>query len=201
MAALNTQHAHADDFADRPLPYRVFLNKAYNDDGLETSYLLPTASINEIGIGIFRGEDFPFGNSTTEGQGSDAWSIFYKSSFNISNKEEVAFNLYHLSGKSRGFNARVSNEDNVTFKGDSELSVVSLKYENSYSNQSEFKMSGEYFYRNQEGTFEDSEESTGEVDFDDNDSGYYLALVNKFNDNLSMGLRYSKMLAPELQLD
>ena len=197
VAALNTQHAHADDFADRPLPYRVFLNKAYNDDGLETSYLLPTVSINEIGIGIFRGEDFPFGNSTTEGQGSDAWSIFYKSSFNISNKEEINFNLYHLSGKSRGFNARVSNEDNVTFKGDSELSVVSLKYENSYSSQSEFKMSGEYFYRNQEGTFEDSEESTGEVDFDDNDSGYYLALVNKFNDNLSMGLRYSKMLAPD----
>ena len=25
VAALNTQHAHADDFADRPLPYRVFL--------------------------------------------------------------------------------------------------------------------------------------------------------------------------------
>ena len=58
-------------------------------------------------------------------------------------------------------------------------------------------MSGEYFYRNQEGTFEDSEESTGEVSFDDNDSGYYLAMVNKFNNNLSMGFRYSKMLAPD----
>ena len=29
--------------------------------------------------------------------------------------------------------------------------------------------------------FEDAEESTGEVGFDDNDSGYYLALVNQFN--------------------
>ena len=54
MLQLNTQHAHADDFADRPLPYRVFLNKAYNDDGIETSYLLPTMSINEFGFGIFR---------------------------------------------------------------------------------------------------------------------------------------------------
>ena len=39
VGVLNPQHAHADDFADRPLPYRVFLNKAYNDDGLEASYL------------------------------------------------------------------------------------------------------------------------------------------------------------------
>ena len=27
VGVLNPQHAHADDFADRPLPYRVFLNK------------------------------------------------------------------------------------------------------------------------------------------------------------------------------
>jgi len=195
IAALNPQHAHADDFADRPLPYRVFLNKAYNDDGLEASYLLGSA---EIGVGIFRGEDFPFGNTAaTEGQGSDAWSIYYKSIFNLSNTEELAFNLYHLSGKSRADNARISTEDNVTFRGDSDLSVINIDYENSYSSDSKFKISSEYFYRNQDGTFEDAEESTGEVNFDDNDSGYYIALVNKFNDNLSMGFRYSEMFAAD----
>ncbi len=31
---LNEQHAHTDDFADRPLPYRVFMDHSYNDDGL-----------------------------------------------------------------------------------------------------------------------------------------------------------------------
>ena len=195
IAALNPQHAHADDFADRPLPYRIFLNKAYNDDGLEASYLLGSA---EIGVGIFRGEDFPFGNTAaTEGQGSDAWSIYYKSTFNMSNTEELAFNLYHLSGKSRADNARISTEDNVTFRGDSDLSVINIDYENSYSSDSKFKISTEYFYRNQDGTFEDAEESTGEVNFDDNDSGYYIALVNKFNDNLSMGFRYSEMFAAD----
>ena len=195
IAALNPQHAHADDFADRPLPYRIFLNKAYNDDGLEASYLLGSS---EIGVGIFRGEDFPFGNTAaTEGQGSDAWSIYYKSTFNMSNTEELAFNLYHLSGKSRADNARISTEDNVTFRGDSDLSVINIDYENSYSADSKFKISTEYFYRNQDGTFEDAEESTGEVNFDDNDSGYYIALVNKFNDNLSMGFRYSEMFAAD----
>ena len=197
IGTLNPQHAHADDFADRPLPYRIFLNKSYNDDGIETSYLLPGKNINEIGFGLFRGEDFPFGNSTTEGQGSDAWSIYYKSVFGVSSNENIEFNLYHLSGTSPGLNARVSNEDNVTFKGDSDLSVISLGYENMYSTTSKLKLNAEYFYRNQQGTFEDSEESTGEIGFDDNDSGYYLALVNQFNENLSSGFRYSKMLAAD----
>ncbi len=194
VGTLNPQHAHADDFADRPLPYRVFLNKAYNDDGLEASYLLGGTS--EIGFGIFRGEDFPFGNTAaSEGHGSDAWSAFYKSNFNISSSEEIAFNVYHLSGKSKTPNARVSNEDNVTFSGDSDLSIINLDYENSYSTDSKFTISAEYFYRNQDGTFEDSEESTGAISFDDDDSGYYIAFVNQFNDNLSLGFRYSELLA------
>ncbi len=195
VAALNIQHAHADDFADRPLPYRVFLNKAYNDDGFEASYLIGSA---EVGFGIFRGEDFPFGNTAaTEGQGSDAWSTYYKSTLNLSSQEELGFNFYHLSGKSKGLNARISTEDNVTFKGDSDLSVINIDYANTYGSDSKFKISTEYFYRNQDGTFEDAEESTGEVSFDDNDSGYYVALVNQFNDNLSMGFRYSEMLAAD----
>ena len=33
--------------------------------------------------------------------------------------------------------------------------------------------------------------------FDDNDSGYYLALVNQFNDHLSFGYRYGKLLAAD----
>ena len=35
------------------------------------------------------------------------------------------------------------------------------------------------------------------VGFDDNDSGYYISLVKQFNENLSSGLRYSKMLAAD----
>ena len=192
VGTLNPQHAHADDFADRPLPYRVFLNKAYNDDGLEASYLFGSS---EIGFGIFRGEDFPFGNTAgSEGSGSDAWSAFYKSTLNLSNTEELAFNLYHLSGKSKSPNARLGNEDTVTFSGDSDLSIINLDYENSYNSNQKFKVSAEYFYRNQDGTFADSEESTGNVAFDDNDSGYYLSLVNQFNDHLSLGYRYGKLL-------
>tara|TARA_B100000575_G_C23126778_1_gene652942 strand:- start:371 stop:1717 length:1347 start_codon:yes stop_codon:yes gene_type:complete len=195
VGVLNPQHAHADDFADRPLPYRVFLNKAYNDDGLEAAYLLDSS---EIGLGFFRGEDFPFGNTAaSEGDGSNAWSVYYKSNLNLSKSERLAFNLYHLAGISKSPNARVSNEDNVTFSGDSDLSIINLDYENSYDNNKKFKISAEYFYRNQVGTFTDSEESTGAIAFDDSDSGFYIALVNKFNKHLGLGLRYGKLIAAD----
>ena len=49
LGYMNEHHAHTDDFADRPLPYRAFLNKAYNDDGIEVSYVLPTDFYTEIG--------------------------------------------------------------------------------------------------------------------------------------------------------
>ena len=60
---LNEIHLHADDFSDRPLPYRAFLHEAFNDDGLELSYVLPTDIYTEVGGGLYRGGDFPFANS------------------------------------------------------------------------------------------------------------------------------------------
>ncbi len=70
---LNEQHAHGDDFVDRPLPYRTFLDGAYNDDGLELSAVLPGDLYTEIGGGVFRGDDAPFGGSES---GREAWSAY-----------------------------------------------------------------------------------------------------------------------------
>ena len=36
------------------------------------------------------------------------------------------------------------------------------------------------------------------ANFDDNDSGYYLALVNQFNDHLSLGYRYGKLVPADV---
>src|SRR5205085_4690277 len=39
---LNEQHSHTWDFADQALPYRVFLNNQYDDDGVQLRWLAPT---------------------------------------------------------------------------------------------------------------------------------------------------------------
>jgi len=42
LGYLNSHHSHADDFADRPLPNRAFLDSNYGDDGVQVSAVLPT---------------------------------------------------------------------------------------------------------------------------------------------------------------
>ena len=77
LGSLNAQHSHSDSFADRPLPYRVFLDKAYNDDGAEISYVLQNSGIyTELGLGTFRGNDLPFGG-VEEGQEENTASSAY----------------------------------------------------------------------------------------------------------------------------
>jgi hypothetical protein len=111
LGYLNEHHSHADDFADRPLPYRVFLNEAFNDDGAEVSYVLPTEFYSEIGGGVFRGDDFPFGEGA--GSGAGAWSAFSRIGGDIGYNQSWRLGGYVLSGEADG--SRLTNEDVVSF--------------------------------------------------------------------------------------
>ena len=115
LGYLNEIHAHSDDFSDRPLPYRVYLNKGYNDDGVQMSLVLPTDRYLEVGTGLFRGDDFPFGSSTS---GRSAHSAFVRTGGDIGNNTSWRLGASALIGTTDG---RKSNEDAVTFVGDSNL--------------------------------------------------------------------------------
>lgn len=93
---LNEIHLHADDFSDRPLPYRVFLHEAFNDDGVELSYVLPTDVYAEAGGGLFRGEDFPFGGSEN---GRGAWSAYARIGGDVGRNAAWRIGAYMLAGE------------------------------------------------------------------------------------------------------
>ena len=95
---LNEQHAHGDDFADRPLPYRAFLDNAFNDDGVEVSVVLPTEVYAELGGGLFRGDDTPFGGSDN---GLRARSLYARVGWDMGRDAAVRVGGYLLDGKSR----------------------------------------------------------------------------------------------------
>ena len=96
---LNEQHAHGDDFADRPLPYRAFLDNAFNDDGVQVSIVLPTEVYSEIGGGLFRGDDGPlFGGSDN---GLRARSLYARVGWDMGRDAAVRVGGYLLDGKSR----------------------------------------------------------------------------------------------------
>ena len=193
LGYLNEHHAHADDFADRPLPYRVYLNKAYNDDGVQLSYVLPTDIYSEIGGGAFRGDDFPAGGSQT---GLDAWSAYARIGGDIGDNQSWRMGAYFLSSD---LNSRTSNEDTVTFIGQSDLYAADLRYTlapSGNSTQSEVILQAEYFQRSEDGTYEDTNAGTGAVSFDDKSNGWYLQGVYKFAPSWRVGARYSQMNTP-----
>ena len=95
---LNELHAHGDDFTDRPLPYRAYLDGAYNDDGLEVSLVLPGELYGEIGGGIFRGDDTPFRGSRS---GREAWSAFARVGGDIGHNAAWRIGGYILDGEAR----------------------------------------------------------------------------------------------------
>ena len=96
---LNERHAHEDDFADRPLPYRAFLDGAYNDDGLQVSLALPGAVRTEIGGGLFRGDDRPFSGSDN---GRRALSAFARIGGDMGRDSSWGIGVSLLSGQVSG---------------------------------------------------------------------------------------------------
>ncbi|MEQ1890460.1 MAG: hypothetical protein ABL951_14975 [Alphaproteobacteria bacterium] len=198
LGYLNEQHGHTDDFADRPLPYRVFLNNGFNDDGAEISYVLPTDFYSEIGGGMFRGDDFPFGGASSDG--FDAWSAFARIGGDIGDNQSWRIGAYTLSGDTGG---RAGNEDTVNFTGDSNLYAADLRYiwaPTGNSRAAEVTLQGEYFWRNEDGAYEDFTAGTGEVAFDDHASGWYMQGVYKFLPQWRLGYRYSRLKTPDVPI-
>ena len=98
LGYLNELHAHGDDFADRPLPYRVYLDNHWNDDGVELSWVLPTDFYAEAGGGVFRGDDLPFGGSKG---GADAFSGWARIGGELGANSAWRIGAYVLDGASR----------------------------------------------------------------------------------------------------
>ena len=185
LGYLNEHHVHADDFANRPLPYRVYLNKGWNDEGAEITYTLPTDYYAEIGGGFFRGDDYPIKGG--DGDSPGAYSLFARIGGDIDQDQNYRLGVYYVNGDNAG--GRAGNDGDNTFKGDSNLYVADFRY--SYAptgnvRQQELTLQGEFFARNEDGTYDD-------VVFNGTSYGWYAQSVYKFNSSWRGGVRYSQM--------
>lgn len=191
---LNEHHAHSDDFADRPLPNRVYLNKNFNDDGAEVSYVLPTDFYSEIGGGVFRGDDFPAGGSSS---GLGSWSAYARTGGDIGDSQSWRIGGYFLHSDA---NSRKTNEDMVTFVGNSQLYGADVRYTwapTGNARNQEVIAQAEFFYRDEDGTYNDASAGTGTVAFSDSSFGWYAQAVYKFARAWRVGVRYSQLHTPD----
>ena len=228
---LNEQHRHGDDFADRPLPYRTFLDNAYNDDGVQVSLVLPSELYSEIGAGLFRGDDTPFGGSAN---GHGAWSAYTRFGGDFGRDSAWRVGAYVLSGEAHergGGHAHGDDEGDGhdehddddhgdehghskffsegAFSGDTQLYALDFRSTwapTGNARERELILQGEYFWRTEKGAYElaaEGDEEAGDSEyFDTTSRGWYAQAIYKFLPRWRIGARYSRLLpAHEMELD
>lgn len=193
---INENHKHTDDFADRALPNRAFLNGSYKDDGALVSWQLPTDIYSEVGAGVVRGSNFPGGGE--DGENPGAWTAYGKLGGDIGNDQSWLLGLSTLQSSP---DERSGNDDAVLFEGDSDIYAVSGRYTwapTGNAKEQEVSFQGEYFLRDEDGTYEDVDAGTGAVDYNDQQSGWYAQGVYKFAPQWRVGARYSRLNAGDV---
>lgn len=196
LGYLNSHHSHADDFADRPLPNRAFLDSNYGDDGVQLSAVLPTEIYSEVGGGVFRGDDFPGGGA--DGADIGSWTAYGRIGDDIGDKTSWRLGVSTLQVEG---GERSANEDMVIFDGDSGLYIADARFvyaPTGNNAEQEVTLQGEYFFRDENGAYDDMDAGTGPVAYDDHQSGWYAQGVYKFHPQWRVGARYSQLYAGDV---
>lgn len=184
---LNEKHTHTDEFADRPLPYRVFLNNSYNDDGLQISKLLPTNFYSEIGGGVYKGGHYP---AKQDDANDFSFNAFLRFGNDISESQEWMGGFSYLHANSNGNR----ETDDIIFNGKDNLYNAFLKYTyapNGNNKESEFALLGEYIFRDEDGSYQ--LEDIEKTQFNNNTNGFYVQGTYKFLTNYKIGYLYSAL--------
>ncbi|MBI1210793.1 MAG: hypothetical protein GC190_04975 [Alphaproteobacteria bacterium] len=179
---LNEKHAHAWDFEDAPLPYRVFLNNQYGDDGVQVKWLAPTDFFLEFGAEWFRGDAFPAGNADDNGMGTV--TAYVHSGGDIDEESSFLAGLSYLRTKADG-----RNTGGDMFSGTDDLGIASLVYKwapNGNPVNTNLVLNGEYFLGHEDGQFNG-------VPVNYNRTGFYVQGAYQFMPRWRIALRYAQV--------
>jgi len=183
----NEFHAHADDFVDRSLVYRVFLGGQYGDDGLQLRWLAPTDRFVELGAEWLRGDQFPAGGGAHQGKG--VWDVFARTGGDVGFSHSWKAGLSWLSARA---DARQANDGSL-FAGDLDMAVLDGVWKwapngNDYRHAAKFE--GALLWQKPDGWFTPAS-GGGQQRYRVDQWGGYLDAVYKFRPQWRAGLRYS----------
>jgi len=182
----NQFHRHADDFVDRPLPYRVFLNGQYIDDGVQARWLAPTELFLEFGAEWLRGAGFPAGGAGRDGKG--AWSLFGRAGGDVGVSHSWQAGLSWLSARAE----ERDSDDGDSFDGDVDLALLDSVWKwapNGNPATNNLKLEGALFWQNQDGMFTPG--GGGALAYDEDQHGGYLEGIYQFKPRWRAGVRYA----------
>lgn len=201
---LNQFHAHADDFVDRPLPYRAFLGNQLTDDGVRLSWVAPTDLFIELGGEWLRGAAFPAGGSDNEGKGT--WTAFAHVGGDVGPSNSWRLGLSKVDSDVAG---RETGEDEsgdggvTTFTGDSDLLIADFIWKwspNGNPTDRFLKLQAEYFQRDESGAYSlDVPAVLNDVTlpYSGDSSGWYAQAFWQFKRGWRVGLRHAELRTDE----
>ena len=184
---LNEQHAHTWDFADQALPYRVFLDTQYGDDGIQLRWLAPTRQFVELGAELFRGDAFPASGAARWGTG--AYSVFGHTGGDIDANSSYRVGLSWLRTRAIDRITPVPDGPDDVFTGKDDTFVADAVYKwapDGNPTVTNLKLQGEFFARRDRGLF-------NEIDYAGWQTGFYAQAVYQFMPRWRFGLRYDQV--------
>lgn len=201
---LNSQHAHAWDFADAPLAYQAFLGGQYKADGAQLTWLAPTDRFMQFGVEAGRGATFPGTDRDKNGLGAVAAFAHVGDDIGDSASWRAGLSYLQSGAAARTYADVDSAGSNVTnaFDGRSRLWIADAIYKwapHGNATRRNFKLQGEYFRRTESGTltYDKLAQSLGTAvgGYASAQSGWYLQGVYQFQPMWRAGLRYDKLYA------
>lgn len=201
---LNSHHDHAHDFTDRPLVYDAFFGGHLVDTGLLAQWLAPTPFYLNLGLEVTRGSEFPGGENKDNNEGR---TLFIKTGGDLGSSASWQLGLSYFStefdqreaGAHHHGDEEHEGAENLTNDGEVEISGIDFIYKwapNGNAKESNLKIQGEYFIRDEQGRAEFSEEGdAAQAQYDGEHTGYYLQAVYQLMRHWSVGIRYDSLSA------
>lgn len=210
---LNGIHDHAHDFADRPLVYDALFGGHLADTGVQARWLAPTNVFLLFGLEATTGAEYPSGNNADNNKGV---GFFIKTGGDINTHSswqigasfyQAEFDVREAGGHHHGGDAHEaeSDVDNELLNGELDITGIDFVYKwapNGNAKNTNFKLQGEYFVRNEKGDAEFIEgASSAEASYDGEQNGYYLQAIYQFIRAWRIGLRYDQLKADNVISD
>jgi hypothetical protein len=199
LGYLNDQHQHVWDFVDAPLVYQAYLGGQYDVDGLQLKWLAPTDQFLEFGGEIGSGEGFPGTSRNKNGIGSGIVYVHTGGDIDASNSWRAGLSYLQTRAQDRNYTQTdlAGNDAQLGFSGSSRLAVADFVWKyapNGNSQQTNFKLQGEYFWRRESGDLTyDRDNALGLMNtsnYSARQNGFYVQGVYQFLPTWRIGARY-----------
>lgn len=197
---LNSQHAHTWDFVDAPLVYQAFFGGQYKPDGLQLKWLAPLDRYVEIGVELGNGASFPGNERNKNGFGASALFAHVGDDLGDNASWRAGLSYLRASAQNRTFEDSDATGAPITnaFSGASKTWIADAIFKwapDGNSTQRNFKLQGEYFRRNENGTlaYDTASASSISDNYAAGQSGWYVQGVYQFMPQWRVGMRYDKL--------